>query len=349
MRVPLRIQDGVTLDGDGRAGRLSQAFVQIPTAKGVAGTVRSGGRYVRGGVVLVGAALHVAAAVGLVGQGVVLARVFDKEFLLGLPIKTGGRNDSGFGNLKFSVVESLHRRGDVAVQDALDVRRAVNLGVAVAFKVLQQVDEVIHCRVRHELDANGNRLVRIEHVLGHFDSGRFGIVNGRAGDLIGVGLRGGRRDEDIGKIAGLGLQQVGVEDDFLAGGRSADVVILSGDAVDVHGTEHGNSSDGAVDHGFGGHFGVSAFDDPLLEDLTCHEGVLRHGADGLAVGAEVLRKLLDGGAIIRVDDEAHFVFVFEFRHDGHIGGHGFAADDGGVTVNPLHELLALHHGGGGES
>ena len=70
--VPLGIQGGVALDGDGGVGRLAQFLVEVPAREGVAVAGGSLGADGDGGPIGIGAAGHVAAAVGLIGQGEVL-------------------------------------------------------------------------------------------------------------------------------------------------------------------------------------------------------------------------------------------------------------------------------------
>ena len=341
---PLGVQGGVALDGDGGAGRLGQFLVQVPAVEGVAGLGGGGGGHGDGFAVQVGAAGHVAAAVGLIGQGEALAGVGDHQFLA-LGLGDGG----AFRQLQGVVVEGLGGGGHVAVQDAVDMLAGVrDLGVAVAGQVLHLVHEVVLSGVGHILDADGGLLLGVEVIFRQGDGGRGGIVDGGAGDLVGVGLGGGRRGQGVGELVGLDLHEVGVEQDL--GAAVVLVEVLGGDGVDQDLTELGHGGDGAGDHGVGGDFLTGLGVDPLLEHAAGHEGILGHGGDGLALGhLEVLGEALDlGGAVLLVDHEADFVFVLEGGHDGHVGGHGLAADDLGLIHEPAGELLAFHHGVRGE-
>ena len=226
---------------------------------------------------------------------------------------------------------------------------ALDLGVALVGQVLHLVDEVVLGGVGHELDADGQGVVRGEIVGIQFLAGRLGIVDGAAGDLIGVGLGGGGGDQRVGQVAGFQLDEVGVEDDFGAGVHGAQVVVLHRKAVHGHVAEDGGDDHVAGDHGVSGHFGIRALDDPLHEDLAGHEGILGHGADGFARGAEeLLQALHHGFAVIAQDDEGDAVRVGEDGFQDQVGGHGLAAEVLGLIDVPAGEFLALDHGVGGE-
>ena len=339
--VPLCIERGVVVDGDRAARRCRQSFVRIPSCEGVTVAGRDGG-----GDRLLGAVRHsdaadVGTAVGFVGQLEVLAGIVNVQLLLRLTVNTGGRDDCAFRALKRCVCKGLDGRGDVAVQNALNVALSVDLGITVAGEILQHVYKVIDRRIRNVLDPDQAMLVIVEIGFYDFNRRRFRIVDRRAGDLVGIRLRRGGRRDRIRQLAVFYLQKFGAEDDFTG---ITDIVVVHREVINIDGTELRNGDDVAADDRIRSDFGFSALNDPLLEDLALNERILRHGADGFARGAEILGQGLDDGlAVVGKNDEPYIVLIGEACLKREVGGDRLAARVLRFADIPADEVLAFDH------
>ena len=255
------------------------------------------------------------------------------------------RDGLALSKLQHVVIVRFHRRRHVAVQDAVFVF-ALNLGIAFTLQVLDLVHEVVLSRERHVLETDGRGIIG-EVVDSHCHRRCLGIVFRPAGNLVGVGLRGGGSRYRVRQLMGFHLQKIRVEYDFFT--RIVQVVILRRDVVDRNLMEHGYDSHGAGYYRFCRNLGFRTLYDPLVEHLALDERILRHDTDGLAGLAEVLGKLLeDGFAVIIEHDETYFILVIELRGKRKIGCDLFATVVLSFTHEPADEVLALHCGRGGE-
>ena len=335
---PLGIQRGIFVDRDRAGDPLRQRLVRIPALEVIAVAGRIRGRQIDAGSVSIGAAGNVAAAVGLIAQLEVLAEIVDVQLLAG-----SLRDRRALGTLQHRIVKALDVRRNVAVQYALDVFRSVDLAVAVAVQILQQIDVVVHRRKGDVLEANGALLFRVKAALGDGDRLLLRIIDRRARDLIGVGLRRGRSGDFIRQLAGLDLHQVGVEDDLFA--AVIEIVIFRGNIVDIDRAEHRHDSHGAGDNGLGVDDRVGAVNDPLLKHLAGDERILRHGADGFARAAEVLGKTLNDGLAV-LDDKVNGILIRKLRLEREIGLDLLAARVLRIVDEPADKVFALDHGVG---
>ena len=344
---PVCVERGVFVYRHRAGHTLGQLRIGIPAFEciTVPGRIRSGegnGRTVRNGL-----AGNVTAAVGLKGELEVLAGVIDVQFLLRLSVLAGSRNSSTLGQFQNSIVKGLNGGRHVAVQNTLNIRSPVDLRVAVAVQVFQQVYEVIHRRESNVLDADRGFEFAVKVAFFHRNSRRFRIIDRGAGDLVRIGLSGGRSSDGVGQVIRLGLQQVGVEDDFLS--VIVQVIILRGDVVYRDCAELGHSGDVAVYDCFGSHFLAGFLVDPLLKYFAGDKRILRHGADRFAYSAEILgQRLNDRRAVVAKNDKPHEVFVFKLSRQCEIGSNGLAADVLGIAPVPAVKFLAFHNGSGGQ-
>ena len=338
---PLRIERGVAVDCDGIARRLGEGLIQIPCVEGIAVTGRDGG-----GDRLLGAVGHcyatdIAAALAVIGQLEVLAGIFDDQLLA----RSLG-DVSAFGELQHRIVKGLDGGGHIAVQNAVNMLSGTsNLGIAFAFEILQFVDKVIFSGERNVLDPDGAFLFRIEIRRLYFNRRCLRIIDGSAGDLVGIGLRRSRSRDSIGQFAALHLHEVSIEDDFTV---SADIVILRGDVVDIDRAEYRDDSYALGNDRFSINNSFGILNNPLFKNLTGYKGILRHSADGLACIPEILRQTLLC-SIFLLNDESDKQHVFEHGRNGHVASHCCSVDNIiSVFVDPLFKILALNSGIGGQ-
>ena len=338
--VPLRVDGGVAVDGHGAARSLGERLVQVPAAEGIAVAGGGFGGQGRGGAIGIRAASHIAAAIGLIGQLEVLAVVVDVQLL------AGGLGDGiTLGMIQHREFKGLHGGGDIAAEYALHVFLAgfLDLGIALAGQVLQHVHKVIRRREGYVLDPFGDRGQVVFKVIdGDLNGRRLGIIDIPGRNLLGIGLGAGRSRDGVGQLARIHLDHVGIEHVFLL--AVVDVEVFRGDRIDGDIAEHGLGGNVAVDHGISGDFLLGIRVDPLLEHLARHKGRLGHGADELAGIAEVLLKLFAGF----LDDERDGILIREGGGQGQVGGDGLAALILGFPGVPTGEILALHHGIGGQ-
>ena len=338
--LPLGIDRGFAFDRDGIARRLGAILVQIPAGEGVAVTggtgVPSGESH--GGAVGHGGAAHIAAALGVIGEGEVLAGVLDDQLLTFRP-----GDVIAFGELQHRKVKGLDGGGDVAVQNAVYMLPGIrDLGIAAAGEILQLVDEIVFRGVLNVLDPDGVCLVLVEVRFLKPNGRRFRIIDGGAGDLVGIGLSGGGRGDGIGQLVSLHLHEVNVEDNLSA--VIVQIVVFRGDVVYIDGAELSNGNDVAIDDRISGDFRVGALNDPLLKDLAGHEGVLGHGADGFAGIAEILRQALGFSAVIVHNDEVDIILIGKLCRQREVAGDALATSIFRFTNIPADEVLALDNG-----
>ena len=270
-----------------------------------------------------------------------------------MPVHTGGGDGLAFSDLKHREVEGLNRGRDKAAENAFYIRlsRIRDLRIAVAFQVLQHVDEVIDRRERDILDLDFIFLVSIEISFGGRNRRSRSIVNIPVDYMIGRSLRGCCSRIGIGQLIQLQLNDVGVEENLITGLFTGigHIVALDRQLIDLNVAEHRDGGHVAGNDRFGGDYrlsGVAVFirQYPLLEDLAGHERILGHLANGLAGGAEVLGETLLG-LVVMLHDEVHGIHIGEHRRDRHIAGHRCANGNLiAVLVDPLVKLLAFDRG-----
>ena len=222
-----------------------------------------------------------------------------------------------------------------------------NLGIAVTLEVLEHIHVVVRRGVGNVLESDSICAIREVAFLNCRGRG-LRIVDRCTRDLIGRGLRGGRRGDGIGKLMCLDLHEVGVEDDFLPRSGRAFVVVLSRDVVDGNVVELCHDGHVASNHGRRGDLFASGLINPLLKHLASNKRVLRHGANCLAIVAVVLGKALGHSAVIVKDHEADGVLVIKLGDDREVGSHCHSASKCLITKEPTLELLALNRGIAGD-
>ena len=215
--------------------------------------------------------------------------------------------------------------------------RTRNLGVAASGQVLEHVDEVVLRGVRHVLDVRLIGRTFAEIVLRHFQRRNARIVYRGIRHFGRIGLRGGRRDDRIGQLAVIGVDNQRIKLDFAA---LAGIPIMDRNRVDIDRLEDRDDPHVAGDFRIRGDFRLRALQHPLLEDLAFHEGVLRHGADLFAFHTEELVQALLG-AVVVLDDEADLILRLESRGNCQIRGDFLSALILGFTDEPADELLAF--------
>ncbi len=274
---------------------------------------------------------NIATTVGVVGHGETLAGVVDRDFLT-----------SSLGDLYLrrafedSVIEGLYIGGHRRVENAELMRSLlINLGVAVAVKVLKHVDKVVLGGVLNVLEAHSVLLVRIKVAFADLNSRSLDIVSRSTGDFVVGSLRGCRSSDGIGELVSFDLDKVSVEDDLIA--AVVEVIVLSGNVVDIKRSELRNDVHVFVDNGVSSHLGVGTADYPLLKFFAGHEWILRHGANGRARGAEVLGENLTG----IVHSEGHLVLIGEVSGECEIGDNFLATHILGFVNEPTNEIAAL--------
>ncbi|MBP5349032.1 MAG: hypothetical protein J6Z13_01575, partial [Clostridia bacterium] len=93
------------------------------------------------------------------------------------------------------------------------------------------------------------------------------------GDFFGICLCGRGSVDCIREILPLHLEQIRVENNLSA---FANIIVFRRDVIDINRTEDGNNGHAVAHDRIGGDLGIRSLHDPLLEDLSCHEGILRH-------------------------------------------------------------------------
>ena len=217
--------------------------------------------------------------------------------------------------------------------------------VAIAFQVLEHVNEVILSGIGHILNPDSGTVSAFKVVQFHRDRRGAGIIDGRTGNLITAGLRGGRGCDGVGQLMCLYLQKVGVEDDFIA--AVIHVIILRSNVINVNRAEDGDNGHVASDNRFCRYLSLRSLNNPLLENLAGNEGFLRHGSDSFVFSAEVLGEALFRLVIFH-NDEIDSVFVFECSCERKVGSDLLNARILRFTYEPTSELFAFHDRGCGE-
>ena len=139
----------------------------------------------------------------------------------------------------------------------------------------------------------------------------------------------------------LDLQELRVEDDFLTGGGRALVIVLRRNAVHVYGAEHRYDGHVAGHDRFGCNLSFRTLNDPFLEYLALNERVLRHNADGLAFGPEILGKGFPDSSVVVEHDEVDSAQLVELGREREVRRDFFATGILRLAREPADELLAL--------
>ena len=281
---------------------------------------------------------NVAAAIRVVGHGEALALVVDRDFL------TGSLSDLYLGSpLKGCVVEGLDFTRYRGIENAVHVLGlTIDLGVTVACKVLEHVDEVVFGGIRHVLEAHGCLFVRVKIACSNRCCRRRHVVGRPASHLIGIGLGGCGGGDGVGDLVSLSLDDVGVEDNL--GVSVVEIVVLGGNLIDINGAELRDNGDALRDDRISLYLFSSFLVDPLLEHLTGYEGILRHGADCFTFRAVVLGQLLCHGTVVVEDNESDVEVIFEFSFEGQVRSNLFSADIFRLANVPTFEGLAFDNG-----
>ena len=289
---PLRVKNRIVFDRNGTGDLLCQRFVGIPARKRIAGAGRICRRKRDLCFVRHSHAGDIAAAVGVIGQLEVLARVVGRNLLAGslVDFHLGG-------TLKDCVVEGLDSGNYRGVYDAIHMGGfGINLGITFAGKVLQHVDKVVLSGVRHILEeygclfgrvevAGSNRLCRSLHIIGRMTC-----------HFVFIGLGGGGSSNGVRKLVCLDLNDIGIENNLVT--VFVEIVVLGSNLVDINGAELRDNGNALRDDRSSSYLGAGILNDPLLEHLSGHEGILRHRTNSLTLRAVKLGKLFGHGAII---------------------------------------------------
>ena len=339
---PLGIKCGVPFHRHRGTGSLSQSRIQIPAAEIVPFSGGHGGGNGLHRSIGNRDAAYIAAAVGLISEGEILAGIVNHQFLLWLTILTGRFYGRSLSQLQNRIIVSLHRWSDIAVQDAFDVRFPLNFSISVSVQILEHIDKVIYCCEGNVFETDLAGMVG-EVVLGHRHRGGLGIIDRSASYLICAGLSRGWSRDRIGQLMGLHLQKVGIPDNLIT--TVIQIVILYGNVIDINLSEYGHGDEALVYDRSSGDFGFRAFLDPLLEDLAGLEGILRHRTDGFAGVAVILGKGLLLRPIIIKDDKPDIILIRKVCYQREIGVDGLSAVVLGLPHIPADEILALDYGG----
>ena len=340
---PFRVKRGVSVDSHRTGNALGKGFIRIPAFEGVA--VAGWIRFRKTHACAIGHRRtgNVASAVGLIAELEVLTGIVDRKLLFGLPVQSGRLDDGAFRALKNGIFVGLDFRSHVAVQDTTNVARSLDLGVPVVFEIFQIVYKVVYRGKWNVLETDSRFQIVIEIAFFNRDGRRFRIVNRRAGDLVGGCLRGGRSGNRIRNLVVFSLKQVRVEDEILA--SVIYIIVFGRDLVDLNGTEDRYRSKASIDDRISRYLFFSPLFDPLLEYLSGHEGILRHGPNGFSSGAKVLGEafIFTGTGIRGENHEVHIELIFKLSNKSQVGCDRLAAIIFGLTYIPTLEILAFNH------
>ena len=258
-------------------------------------------------------------------------------------------NSLSIGLLERRIIIGVDGGGDIAVQDALNILSLIELRIIgiviflIPIQVQQHIDEVIGRRILDILEPDRDLLIAVKIIRFDFDRRILRIIDRATRNPRFVRLRRRRSRDGIRQVLLLHLLEVGVKDYFISIIRQ--IIVFRRDVIHVHFTEHRHDGHIVIDHCFGSNHGACILVNPLLENLSGYEGILRHGANGLACITEILKQALDDRLTIH-DHEGDGIGVRKDRRQGQVGSDRFTAFILGRSHKPADEGLALHHGVG---
>ena len=348
--VPLGKKSGIPIHRYRGTRRLCAVFIRIPAGECIARTGRHCAGHSLLGTIRYRSAAHIAAAVGFIGELEVLAGVLDLQLLFLLPIHACRFNRVAVRAFQIGVPIIFDGGRDIRALHAFHIRYPLNFGITGTRQILEQINNVIQSREFHILDAyragvvlpviigEAARKIRQRHSL----RGCCRIINRRAGNIVCLSLRRGRRIKRVRKLLLFPFYDRGFKNMLTAIIRQ--VIVLDANGVYFHGLEYGDDRHIAADNRFCRNLFTRIFIDPLIKRFSGNERFFGHGADGLTFRTEILVQAFVFGraTVFLLHNEGNSKFRHKIGVDIEVASDFLAAYILGLPDKPALELLAFH-------
>ena len=153
-------------------------------------------------------------------------------------------------------------------------------------------------------------------------------------------LRSGRSRYSIRKFMSFCLKKVRIEYDLYT--MVINIIILGCDLVDFNSTEFSNGSEAFRHDSVGSYLNIRILFDPLFENLTGYERILRHCPDGLSFSSEELGKSLNYITIIIQHHEPYKVHARQTCRKCKVRVNGLSAIVLSIICEPSYEIITFY-------